>query len=40
MTTQLKQESFRNFPLQIQNKDTKNTNISSDLDVGFQKVIP
>ncbi|XP_058728224.1 protein SEMI-ROLLED LEAF 2 [Vicia villosa] len=30
MTTQQKQESFRNFPLQIQNKDTKNTDISSN----------
>ncbi|CAI8602133.1 unnamed protein product [Vicia faba] len=38
MTTQQKQESFRNFSSQIQNKDTKNTNISSDSDVSFQKM--
>lgn len=40
MTTQHMQECFRNFPLQIQNKDTKNIDTSSDVDVGFQKVIP
>ncbi|XP_012575047.1 protein SEMI-ROLLED LEAF 2-like isoform X2 [Cicer arietinum] len=38
MTTQHMQECFRNFPLQIQNKDTKNIDTSSDVDVGFQKM--
>ncbi|MCH90272.1 hypothetical protein A2U01_0011185 [Trifolium medium] len=37
MSTHQKQECFSNFSLQIQDKDTKNTDISSDLDVGFQK---
>ncbi|GAU24250.1 hypothetical protein TSUD_23870 [Trifolium subterraneum] len=38
MSTEQEQECFSNSPLQIQDKDTKNTDISSDLDVGFQKI--
>jgi hypothetical protein len=39
-TTQQKQECFSSSPLKIEDKDTKNTDISSDLDLVFQKVIP
>ncbi|CAJ2673239.1 unnamed protein product [Trifolium pratense] len=38
MSTQQKQECFGNFSLQIQDKDPKDTDISSDLDMGFQKI--